>query len=75
MVTNGLAVDRHAVNSIFKKIRPLKALKPHECGWTMAVLNQIQKSGWEEFTTKQAYCFEQTLQKPKTISRQLEYTS
>jgi type II restriction enzyme len=61
MVIGGHIVDRHTVNSRYKKISPLKELKPRARGWTMAVLNEIQKSGWKEFTTKQAYCFEEVL--------------
>lgn len=70
MVMGGLVVDRHAVNSNYRKILPLKTLRPSERGWTMSVLNEIQKSGWQEFTTQQCYKFEEKLQAqfPKNLN-------
>jgi type II restriction enzyme len=63
IIRNGEIVPSTVVSERFSKLKPLSQLKSSERGWTLAVLNAIQSAGWVEFTTCEAYRFEDQLGK------------
>lgn len=61
IIKSGEVVSSAIVFERFSKLKPLSQLKSRERGWTLAVLNAIQSAGLVEFTTRDAYRFENKL--------------
>lgn len=63
IVENGVVTSRQQVKDRYSRLKPVACLSSAERGWTLAVLNAIQSTGWTKFSTQQAYGFEARLSK------------
>jgi type II restriction enzyme len=61
IVREGDIIPPTQVASEYARIQPLQNIRPEIRSWTLAVLNLLQKLGWQQFTTKDAYQFEKQL--------------
>jgi type II restriction enzyme len=50
------------VRARFKRVKPLKEIPVTQRGWTLDVLNVVNRLGKTEFTTTDAYIFERELE-------------
>lgn len=55
IVLDGNITSPDEVRLQYRKVAPLKELRPKERGWTLDVLNGIRKMKKQEFTTAEAY--------------------
>jgi len=63
MVIEGSSRPASRVREDYRKLKPLRGIGTSERGWTLEVLNAVRKLGKAEFTTHDAYSFDNDLQK------------
>jgi len=61
VVKRGIVTPQNEVAASYARLAPLKSINVKQRGWAMAVLNGIQSSGCERFTTQDAYMLEYAL--------------
>ena len=61
LITNGSISSPAKVREHFKRLKPLKGIGVKQRGWTLDVLNIVQRLGKPEFKNEDVYAFEREL--------------
>lgn len=58
LITDGVPVPPQQVHESFRRLKPLKELRPPERGWTLDVLRVVRSLNKREFSNGDVYAFE-----------------
>lgn len=61
LVTNGRAISAEAARASYNRIKPLANVRPDVRGWTLDILNIVQRLGSQVFKIADVYAFEKEL--------------
>jgi type II restriction enzyme len=61
IVSNGVLTQPHQVREQFRRLQPLKEIKPEKRGWTLDVLRIVRSLDKREFLNGDVYAFESHL--------------
>jgi len=72
LIVEGVALKPRAARELYNKLRPLERVRLEARGWTLDVLNAVQKLGKQDFTLAEAYGFAEELGRLHPRNRHVE---